>query len=93
MTDAPLAAPGAAIGRSGRVALRRAARATGPVLMVIAGLLALWLLACLPMNAHQAVLEAERDGETVLPATASERRDMSGFALLRLNLEPVTERA
>ena len=95
LTDAPLAAPGAAVGRSGRVALwgRGLRRSVLPVVAVVAALLAVWALACLPMNAHQAVLEAERDGATIVPATAAERRDLSGWAILLRNPGTAAARA
>ncbi len=95
MTDAPLSAPGAGIGRSGRVAhLSRHARATvGPVLLVVAALVALWYLACIPMNAQNAVLLAEREDIAVTPATAAERRDMGGLALTFANPAVATARA
>ncbi len=83
MTDAPLAAPGAGVGRSGRVALAiRGARHTlGPILTVVAALIAVWYLACIPMNAQNSLMLAEREGIAVTPATAAERRDVGGIAL------------
>ncbi|WP_179381470.1 ABC transporter permease [Jannaschia marina] len=83
MSDTPLSAPGAGIGRSGKVALalRGTARRAGPVLAVVVALIGLWYLACIPMNAQNSLLLAERAGETVTPATAAERRSMSGLAL------------
>ena len=87
MTDAPLSAPGAGIGRSGRMAvcLRRLGHATGPVMLVVAALVALWYAACIPMNAQQSLLEAERAGAAVTPATAAERRDRGGLSLALAN--------
>jgi NitT/TauT family transport system permease protein len=87
MSAAPLSAPAAAIGRSGKVelALRGMGRAALPVLAVVAGLIAAWYLACIPMNAQQSALEAERAGAVVAPATAAERRGMSGLALTLAN--------
>ena len=87
MSDLPLSAPGAGVGRSGRVGMlvRRMAHVTGPVLAVVAALIALWYLACIPMNAFQSTLDAERAGATVRPATAAERRDMGGIALALRN--------
>jgi NitT/TauT family transport system permease protein len=83
MTDVPIAAPGAAIGMSGRVALlvRRIAHVTLPVLAVVATLVAFWYLACVPMNAAQSALEAERAGAE-LSTTAAERRDMGGLSVV-----------
>ncbi len=85
MTDAPLSAPGAGVGRSGRVALRRLGAGLWPVLVVVAGLVALWYAACIPMNAQGSLLEAERAEIAVVPATAAERRDMGGLALALAN--------
>nr|WP_238941602.1 ABC transporter permease [Jannaschia sp. Os4] len=51
-----------------------------PVLAVVAALVALWYLACIPMNAAQSALDAERAGAT-LSTSASERRDMAGVAV------------
>lgn len=82
MTDAPLSAPGAGVGRSGRVALwlRGLPGAAAPVLAVVAALVASWYLACIPMNAAQSALEAERAGAP-LSTTAAERRLMGGVAV------------
>jgi NitT/TauT family transport system permease protein len=95
MTDAPLAAPGGAIGRSGRAG-RVVAGLVGkglPVLVVVAALVALWYAACIPMNAQQSLLEAERAALAVTPATAAERRDAGGLSLALLNPAEVTARA
>ena len=88
MTDAvPLSAPGAAVGRSGRVTLaaRQGAGAMWPVLAVVLLLLALWYAACVPMNAAASLTEAERAGVTVTPSEAAARRDMGGLRLAVLN--------
>ncbi|MCK0167456.1 ABC transporter permease subunit [Jannaschia sp. S6380] len=58
---------------------------TLPILVIVAALVALWYAACVPMNAQQSVLEAERAGQTVTPATAAERREMGGLALTVAN--------
>ncbi|TFL16924.1 ABC transporter permease [Jannaschia formosa] len=76
MTD--ITAPGAAIGRT--PLLFRIAHAAGPILAVVAGLIAFWYLACIPMNAAQSALEAERAGAE-LTTTAADRRTMSGLAV------------
>ncbi|SFI58002.1 ABC transporter permease [Jannaschia pohangensis] len=78
MTDATFAAtpPGATSRR-----LREFARNFGPVVTVIAALIGLWYLACIPMNAQNSLLLAEREGIAVSPATAAERRDVGGIAL------------
>ncbi len=83
MSETPLSAPQAGIGRSGRAAfwLRNSAGTLFPVATVIAAILALWYLACIPMNAQQSVLEAERAGAIVSPETAADRRDLGGIVL------------
>ena len=88
MIDRPfLSAPGAGIGRSGRVALWVRARGLSvlPVLTVVAALLALWYLACIPMNAAQSVTDAARADIAVTPDSARDRRSMSGLALALAN--------
>ena len=82
MTDVPVSGAGATVGRSLRVGLlvRRLGHVALPVLAVVAGLIALWYLACIPMNAAQSALDAERAGAE-LSTTASERRTMSGWAV------------
>ena len=90
MSDVPLSAPGAAVGRSGRMALaaRRTTNAAWPVLAVIVALVALWYAACVPMNAAASLTEAERAGVAVRPAAAAERRDVGGLRLALLNPGP-----
>lgn len=56
-----------------------------PVLSVIAAIVALWYLAAIPMNIHQAVTDAERAGQTVSPPKAAERRDIPGWRLAMSN--------
>lgn len=77
----------------GRIALRRVTNATGPVLAVLAALIALWYLACIPMNARDSLLLAERAGIAVTPATAAERRDIGGLRLALANPGAATARA
>ncbi|KIT16945.1 ABC transporter permease [Jannaschia aquimarina] len=87
MTDTSLNASGAAVGRSGRVALwlRRLPRTVAPVVTVVAALIALWYVACIPMNAQESLLAAERAGAEVTPATAAERRGVGGVSLAIAN--------
>ena len=95
MSAAPISAPSAGVGRSARVALL--ARAIGgktvPILTVLAVLVGLWYLACIPMNAPQSLLLAERSGTVVAPGTAAERRDMGGIALSVKNPRSTLARA
>lgn len=60
-----------------------------PILVVVGALVGLWYLACIPMNAHQAVTDLERSGIAVIPEGAAERRDMRGIALVTRNPEAV----
>ncbi|MFD1343890.1 ABC transporter permease [Litorisediminicola beolgyonensis] len=53
----------------------------GPVLAVVAALVVLWYLACIPMNAAQSLLLAERAGQAVSPEEPAARRAMGGLAL------------
>lgn len=56
-----------------------------PILTVVAALIALWYAAMVPMNIKEALMQAERAGATVVPATAAERRDASALGLLLRN--------
>ena len=91
MTDAPtVAAPGAGVGltRRGLRAGRRMGRSVLPVAFVVAGLIALWYLACIPMNAAASLTTAERAGAVIDPPEASARRDMGGLTLALRNPAP-----
>jgi len=55
------------------------------VLTVVAGIIGLWYLACVPMNIKGVLDAAERAGEQVEPATARERRDASALGLVAQN--------
>ncbi|MGR3484790.1 MAG: ABC transporter permease [Paracoccaceae bacterium] len=59
---------------------RAAHRAAWPVALVVAVLLGVWYLACIPMNAAQSALLAERAGAE-LSTTAAERRQMPGLSV------------
>ncbi|WP_037258993.1 ABC transporter permease [Roseivivax halodurans] len=61
--------------------MRGLAHTLVPVATVVAALIALWYLACVPMNASQSVLNAARADVVVSPESASDRRGMSGLAL------------
>ncbi|MEM7644992.1 MAG: ABC transporter permease [Pseudomonadota bacterium] len=95
MTDTPLAAPGAGIGSHGTLGrlTRSVASKLIPVLSVVAALVALWYVACIPMNAQQSLLEAERAEIVVTPPTAAERRNMGGLALTLANPGEAVARA
>lgn len=55
------------------------------VLTVVAGIIGLWYLACVPMNIKGVLDAAERAAEQVEPATARERRDASALGLVVQN--------
>ncbi|WP_136637500.1 ABC transporter permease [Pseudooceanicola onchidii] len=56
-------------------------RMLGPVLIVVAAIVALWYVACVPMNIHTALTDAERAGVAVSPEGAAVRRDMGAVRL------------
>ncbi len=62
-------------------------RALVPILTIVAALIGLWYVACVPMNVAEVLTQAERDGAVVDPATAAERRDVSRWALTFRNLD------
>ncbi|WOI34491.1 ABC transporter permease [Tritonibacter scottomollicae] len=55
------------------------------VLTVVAAIVGLWYLACVPMNIKGVLDAAERAGEQVEPATARERREASALGLVAQN--------
>ncbi len=55
------------------------------VLTVVAAIIGIWYLACIPMNMHEAVQQAERAGAEVTPAKAIDRLQMGGIALALKN--------
>lgn len=62
-------------------------RTLGPILTVIAAILALWYLLCVPMNVQEVLTNAERAGAVVEPEGAAERRGMSRIGLAITNIE------
>ncbi|CUH75874.1 ABC transporter permease [Tropicibacter naphthalenivorans] len=56
-----------------------------PVLTLVLGLIALWYVAAIPMNIKEVLTQAERDGATITPASAQERRDLSNLSLVLQN--------
>ncbi|MFC4668837.1 ABC transporter permease [Seohaeicola nanhaiensis] len=56
-----------------------------PVAVVVAVLVALWYLACIPMNIAGVLTEAERAGAVVTPADGAERRATSPVVLAARN--------
>ncbi|MFQ1702398.1 ABC transporter permease [Loktanella agnita] len=63
-----------------------------PILTVVAAILALWILAVIPMNMHLTADQAQRDGLIVTPDTPAARQDYSGLGLALKNpqLIPLT---
>ena len=55
------------------------------ILCVVAATVALWYAACIPMNIHEALVQAERVGVEVDPPTAAGRRDLGGLILALKN--------
>ena len=62
-----------------------------PIIVVIAGLLAIWYAAVVPMNIKMALTAAERSGIAVAPVGAKERRDRSAMLLVVQNTFAVKE--
>lgn len=60
-------------------------RTAGPVLAVILALLALWFVACIPMNVRDTLTEAQRDGLVVTPEAATDRMEAGTWALVLAN--------
>jgi NitT/TauT family transport system permease protein len=56
-----------------------------PVLAVLLAILTIWYIAAIPMNMHETLTAAEREGLPVTGGSATERRDQSGIALALLN--------
>lgn len=55
------------------------------VLSVVAVLIGVWYLACVPMNIQGVLVAAERAGQEVDPPVGKERRAMSSFTLVARN--------
>ena len=55
------------------------------ILTVVAAIIALWYAACVPMNIHEAAMQAERAGQAVSPESAPERRQTGRIALALKN--------
>ena len=58
-----------------------------PVLTVVIALLAVWYIACIPMNVKEVLTTAERAGVPIDPPSAAERRDMGHLALVLRNTD------
>ena len=91
MTDAPISGSGGGIGRTARASWF--ARATGgslvPVLTVVAAIVAIWYVACVPMNIKEVLTQAEREGAEIVPPSAAERRDAGRIGLVLGNLDHI----
>ena len=51
------------------------------ILTVVASILAIWYIACIPMNMHEAATQADRAGQLVTPESSAERRKMGRLSL------------
>lgn len=60
-------------------------KSAGPILTIVAVILALWYAACVPMNIHFATTTAARAGVAVTPEAPGERRNMGAFPLALQN--------
>jgi NitT/TauT family transport system permease protein len=59
----------------------------GPVLTILTVILAIWYVACVPMNVREVLTQAERDGATIAGGTAAERVDAPTLGLIFQNLD------
>ncbi|WP_245758768.1 ABC transporter permease [Tropicimonas isoalkanivorans] len=60
-----------------------------PVVVVVAAIIALWYVACVPMNIKEALTQAERAGAVIDPPSAIERRDASAIGLVFRNSDHI----
>ena len=60
-------------------------RSLGPILVVVMAILAVWYVACVPMNVREVLTAADRDGAEIVPSEAAERRDMGAITLVLAN--------
>lgn len=56
-----------------------------PVLTVVATILAVWYIACVPMNVRETLTNAERSGAVLTPETQRERAEVGRFTLVFTN--------
>jgi NitT/TauT family transport system permease protein len=57
-----------------------------PILTVLLAIVAIWYVACVPMNVREVLTAAEREGLPVTPATAVERQEVGRIALAIANI-------
>ena len=84
MSDAALTTSGKAR-NSGRLGEFWASFA--PILAITASIIAIWYLACVPMNVKEVLTQAERGGAEVIPPSAIERRDAGRIGLIVRNFD------
>ena len=60
-------------------------RTAGPVAIVLLAILAIWYVACVPMNVRDVLTQAERDGMAVTPDSATARQEAGTLALILAN--------
>ena len=58
----------------------------GPVIAILAVMVAVWYAAAVPMNVKEVLTQAERDGAVITPASAAERRDAGRWGLVFRNV-------
>ena len=61
-------------------------KSAGPVLTVLSILLAIWYVACLPMNVREVLTEAERAGAVIVPDKATDRITAGTIPLILNNI-------
>ena len=61
-------------------------KSAGPVLTVLSILLAIWYVACLPMNVREVLTEAERAGAVIVPDKATDRINAGTIPLILNNI-------
>ena len=66
-------------------------KALGPILAVVAAIIALWYAASVPMNIQEVLTQAERAGAVIEPEGAMNRRDVNRFALVLRNADHLGE--
>lgn len=59
----------------------------GPILTVVLAIMALWYVACIPMNVQETLTAAERAGAVVTPDNARARAEVGRFSLMLQNTD------
>lgn len=64
-------------------------RRVAPIFVMVFAIVAIWYVACVPMNIKEVLTQAERAGVEVVPATAKERRDAGRWGLVARNFDQI----